>query len=1028
MRVAVGVSCPPGISPVTPTNVSTFSPSVKWTEADYATFITGSQARRLAAAGVAPLVAQARGYLVIDDSNHRELYRQMGLQGRSRLGLQLTSAIAQRGGEGLMIPRFTPSAIQWANRDGATPAPSYHEVLPSLPWPDASGKRIASVTIPNFSGQLDLHPAIPTDWIDSDGTILICNDAAEADAVLSAYLLHAGTARAELTAVEPLVEGGPTDPTADLHALLARISEKDRILVLAASGFGQMPWSVTDLNEIRIKRRDILLAVPTETESSEFVHRNIEKFAEALKNKKAASVLYLAPKRQNDADDEAERISVADLLAAKAWPALIDALQNTLPAGSVVDAAVFKGAVRVSPDGHTIEECIAVNGGPSGTNSSLQWATVVRLGGRIKTMETRRQPTDKELRTGTFDATARSHDGADSMVEIEVSWKRDGKEGSGVITGPSTILHHQPQDWIMANAKIPNNVLLHPNWPPRKKQGEQFLEAIKTNRPEETKKRTRWQQMGWVPVDGSAPVFIVGDQVIGETVEGTTAAGVDSQDIPVADLFGVGVSPLGDDLKDEAVRESARQDLRDIMSTYITAGAWKDRSTAALVLAGALRPTIPLRPRATIFLWGPKGRGKTWTAKAMMYFWAKGRSTWLDQLPGSAKDTIAYIETCVSRTPIWVVDDLAPSPVKRQAEAEDGKLADLTRSIFNNSTKGRMNADMSTRKVNKPVAQLIITAENELTTPSAKERLIPAYLGYGSLAGSRVPTDAINELAKRGVPARFTGHFIRFIRQTAITTPGGWEAFFEGLEDRRADVQKSIEAIMKSTGKVTGSLERTSSLAADVLLTFEVLQLFAEELDMGKELRDLFDLETGMGRDIITVVASAQAENTKASPGAALVRALSALLASGGAHVINAQNPSAPPLEGTEDSDALANHRLGWSAGPGADGKLSPNGPSIGTVVTKDGQKIIVFEVETAFAKAQAAYPALIQHGQGTGSAWASIWDEKLSPASITRPTNSRGAVSNTVRLTSGSGSSRVRPSGVPITVDTILVGGNDGE
>ncbi|MGP7813715.1 hypothetical protein [Glutamicibacter soli] len=120
-------------------------------------------------------------------------------------------------------------------------------------------------------------------------------------------------------------------------------------------------------------------------------------------------------------------------------------------------------------------------------------------------------------------------------------------------------------------------------------------------------------------------------------------------------------------------------------------------------------------------------------AERTMAFWAKNSGDWIDMLPGSDKDTFAYLENAVARSPIWVVDDLAPSSNKRQVEMENQKLEDITRQIFNNTTKGRMNADTTSRKVNKPVAQLLIAAENELTVPSVREQLVPLCIGKGKL-------------------------------------------------------------------------------------------------------------------------------------------------------------------------------------------------------------------------------------------------------------------------------------------------------
>lgn len=239
--------------------------------------------------------------------------------------------------------------------------------------------------------------------------------------------------------------------------------------------------------------------------------------------------------------------------------------------------------------------------------------------------------------------------------------------------------------------------------------------------------------MGWLPVENDLPLFLVGDQVIGGDIGATTEAGVDREVLRIVDNYGVGTDRLDGSWEDEEYRDQVEKDFRAVIDAYITSGAWTDQGTAVVVLAGGLRPTVPLRPRATLFFWGPKGTGKSYSAQACMYFWARRKSSWQDgTLPGSAKDTQAYTEYAIAHTPIWVIDDLAPSTVRRQAEAEDAKLTDIARASFNNATKGRMKSGMTTQKVFKPVAQLIMTGENELTTPSVKERLIPMYIGKGN--------------------------------------------------------------------------------------------------------------------------------------------------------------------------------------------------------------------------------------------------------------------------------------------------------
>src|SRR5690554_4522805 len=96
-----------------------------------------------------------------------------------------------------------------------------------------------------------------------------------------------------------------------------------------------------------------------------------------------------------------------------------------------------------------------------------------------------------------------------------------------------------------------------------------------------------------------------------------------------------------------------------------------------------------------------------------------------------------------------------------------------------------MNSNMTSRDSNMPIAQFVITAENSLTTPSVKERLIPAYLGPGKLNPSREPTDHLERIAYAdGIPARLTAHLIKFVIYTSSRMDGGWPAYIEEMQTR----------------------------------------------------------------------------------------------------------------------------------------------------------------------------------------------------------------------------------------------------
>src|SRR5699024_2582164 len=113
-----------------------------------------------------------------------------------------------------------------------------------------------------------------------------------------------------------------------------------------------------------------------------------------------------------------------------------------------------------------------------------------------------------------------------------------------------------------------------------------------------------------------------------------------------------------------------------------------------------------------------------------------------------------------SITPIWTIDDLAPSPSRRAAESQETAITDIIRSTFNASPKMRMTREMGTRKAAKPAAQLIITAENELSVPSAAQRSIGLRIGRGSLNPSSRVTNAIFDAAATGLQSRVTQHAV----------------------------------------------------------------------------------------------------------------------------------------------------------------------------------------------------------------------------------------------------------------------------
>lgn len=987
----------------------------QWRASDY--HLEGSGAAKLADSGVAPLVAAARGYKTVGVGNFAEEMKRMSVKMITKQGKRFKETLNVQGQDGMQMPWYSAADIQIANRDGKPVTPFTYQIRPSHPADNEHGKPIKYEFLPNVGTPLDIHPATPLDWIDTTPKVMFAEGMLKGDSALSAYL------HAQGVEYQALASEGIEDPAARLRELMNAIPHEDRVLIISIAGINNTSQHPADWREIALKGREGWIAFDADLADNRFVYQAAVDLHRRLDEKsKMSRVLFLNPQIVGGDGGEMAKAGVDDYLAkVGTWHDLVRMITPKLPEPPRSSAEEVPGNWRISKDGLFTEECSAVNDGPGGQLSGYTWNSVLDLGGRILGLEARRQPTDQELRSGLFNENVGSSDVEEAEVQIEVTWTRDGHDSKVIVTGPKSILNYSPVDWDRKGADIPDPLLLHPSWPPRGAKGDSWLSAIKACRGHETEHTTRWLQMGWVPVAGREPVFLIGDQVIGDPdVAVSAVAGIDESNLGVAPHFGVGTDIDGE-WEDEAYREKVRSDISAVIRAYIDDEPWTDPSTAALVLAVALRPAIPLRPRTTCYLWGPKGRGKSWTAQAMMYFWSRNKSDWQDRLPGSAKDTFAFLEMVVSQTPIWVVDDLAPSTSKRQSENETAKLEDLTRAIFNNASKGRMNADMTSRKVNKPISQLIITAENELTTPSAKERLIPAYIGAGKLNPSNEPTDAINAMAlDHGVQARLTAHFLKYIRRTAVNSAGGWESFMASLGKSRQGLQEVAKKLMIEMGAPKGSLERTTSLAADVMLTFEVLKDMANELGMERSfVKRLENGPEGLGRRLVELVNNAHADNQNSSPGRSLVRALSGLLAAGGGHIISGEDPSRPPFTATAEGDSMVNHRLGWAPAGGGNGELRPCGPTIGTMLEIKGEKVILFDADTAFSKAQDAYPSLIAYGQGTGSAWASIWDEGIAPSFIPRRKNSRGTNVSTYR--SRIGNSRI--CGVPIEVNTIISG-----
>lgn len=984
-----------------------------WTESDYAPFVTGGGAAKLAASAVAPLVAIARGsesLTFTDAAATKAVCKRLGIDQRRSQGKRFVGEL--QDGDILVMPWYLPDSVARSQSSESTLHVTSMQYRPSRPAVhEATGKELKYEFVLGDETILGAHPCTPGAWFDEvDVPLLIAEGQLKADSAVTGSLIDAGVTPDQLRLAEDeTVESARTR----LLDLIAGVPEDSRLAVVAIAGvwnFRRNPeWTM-----LRLPERDVWIAVDGDVASNWRVWDATSQLFDLLDRRKARTRL-LAPSVAVHGGDA--KVGVDDFLADYGtWSDLLGQLAPSLPPQPSRQDADKIGEVRVSDDGTRVLECRKRVDPDTGETIGGEWVPIFPMGGRVLAVTTRRDPTDEEVETGVFGA------GVDlgrmvhkESVEIEISWlDEDGHPASAVIEGPTTILGQPPDRWERATGVvIPAAVLRHPDWPPEGPVGRDWRRAVKANRHAETDIRTMWTRMGWVPVRSGLPVFSVGAQVIGEEVDGATQSAVSGL-IPAASRFGVGEDD-GSDWTDPEYRARLADDLRATIDTYLA--AFTDRAAAAVALSAGVRPALPLRPRTTVYLVGAPGSGKSFTAGAICGFWAAKPGDWDgNALPGSAKDSVARTEQNLAATHIWVVDDLAPSADARRAATDQDAIGQLVRSVHNGTGRGRMNQDGIPRPDRAPRALLVATAENESPIASVRQRSVTVRFRKGSLPASRQPTNALNVLYQHdGAPARVTQGLIKMIRHRARHAHhGSWRKQVAEAEATLGDARALVERLMGKAGHEAGSTERSIALGGDLVVALSYLGQMADELGLDPSYSDLLDGFDGLPRDLIRLIVSEWEEHSETTPGQSLLAAISSLLRSGRAHVTCAASPTAAPGDG----DAQIASALGWVL-RGND--LQPGGPAIGVYGTLQdtGEAIVLMDRTNAFDQAHRAYPDLLPPGSRPSTSWQSAKDEGLLMTALLAP----DAGSPTIRRRLGADSKRF--SGVPIELARLIGGGS---
>ncbi|MGO1851826.1 MAG: hypothetical protein ACTH0V_00270 [Microbacteriaceae bacterium] len=1032
-----------------------------WSVGSYGAAIRGSGARKLSASSVAPLVAAARGYVTIAESNDFTAFRRRRAtpkQGSDGTRKEIMERL--RFDDVLGMPWHRLDAVlsegPAVKVTTAQYRPGEPAVIEDIDDDGQSKQRVRKyVNELKDSTPLDVHPATPESWGTRTPRVLFIEGLLKADAALTHVLLESGISAEELSDTAGTLD----ECRARLQLMMERVPEANATLIVAFVGVGN--WHAhPEWNALNLRDRTCYVGFDADMASNAQVWRQAEKLQEWLERKKADHTRFL---RLDDADfqmrvmgDAAmlERIGTTDSGAPKrmglddflanvgSWQEAIGTASATLPDRPLAGERPTEfGEFRVRVRGTEVHEYVQV---PGVTPAQGRWERRVRLGARVRSMRSGRVPTALEsIRSLTNPDLA--GDQENSEVEIEFRWlDRDGLEQTSTVRGPSTLLNYRPEDWVRRGARIPPEILRHPEWPPTK-HGTDWLQAVKEHRYDEADIRTGWSVMGWVPTDSGRPAFAIGNQILAEqrSDELSIAPGVTDEELPGASRFGVDdyyQQLLGtDDELDEVglaeYKRQIREDIRAVVGMFFDSGAFGRMDIPAAIIGAMLRPACPPRPQTTLMFYGPPAGGKSYASAAVMGGWRADRRSWHENsLPGQAGDTAASHELAVSMTPIWVADDLAPSTDRAQAEKQEAAVSTLIRNIFNGAAKRRTELGWKMRESNEPRALLVATAENEPTIDSVRDRSVMIEIGRGTFADNA--DESIDRLRAFFTEApecpRLVAALIRYWFLGDGMSEMTWQDRVELGEVMRRQAQEKARAFIEQVSKVRSNrTSRHANLAGELAVSFAALESLARWAGIPSDdpLMDRLSLhsERALVRPLFQLVADTLRRQAKSTPGASLITAINSLLGSGRAHLGNPDDPGAPPFP----ADAGGNEALGWvfDASRGQEGAWVPRGTRIGYLSefgADSSELVALLAYQDAFGEAKRHYPNLLPHGAGPQTAWSDVWNQGYAAGVRPERTSTVQVMARAPKLDTDTAAQapskgpRRRIRGIPVKLDAL--------
>lgn len=935
---------------------------------------------KLGDSGVAPLVAQARGYDAVVDKDSAKTFslKQRAGEGRVKTQTTLINLLHNGDDDVLVMPYYSPGSVI---QDGTSARPVDHQYRPSTPSTDAMGKSLKYTWLPGATMSLDIHPSTPASWITSARSVLLIEGLLKADSVLTAQLVEVHGADA-LGYVQTRAQA-----LTRLLDLLEAIPRQFQILVVAASSV--TTWHKPDQwREFDLKGRRALVAFDGDLTTNPMVWKETVKAREhlwrATGNEAALIQLWGGPIEAAKlsagfkADD---RIGMDDYLTRLgSLEDALDLVTVMMPPEPERIVGYKNGDWRVHPQCPAVVEELVQS--PTG---GAHWEIRTRIGMEILEVRSTRRPTPGELRTGEIDSMAEVPSTEEAVVRFHVLGLyqepgEDRPESFDVRMPASALAATSLGDWnrLLGTGvmRLPAGVLAHPDF--NGLDMRKWFRAVKTySRYELTQ---GWEQMNWLPT-GSGGAFLVGSTVIAATAEEeqSTICGISVRDMSNVKSWGVSDNFRNMDYR--AWQGALVQDLRRALNVWF--GSFENLGMASVLWGTMIQPTYLKRHDGTVVvISGSQGRGKSLCASFVMQGWAAKPGVWTHKsLPGTASDTLPATEIALSRTPIHVMDDLAPDSDQNVSAARVSSVERIARGVFNGTTRSRMG-----ERVPDAIAQLFITAENASHIPSIASRVWEINLNDAFLVEKG--RASLDEASRDGLWSRITGYAARsWVSGSLAKSAPNWTdrvLLAEGIIDDTAErVRARAEQVLGTTdiGFAGRQIEKLVAIYAPLAALAreygDILGALGEDMKTDKYWLLLNDAVFEALVERALAAATQQAHNT---PGRLALKAIALLLTAGKAHLTNPVEPAHPPVG--SDHEKIA---AGWQY---VRDSWIPRGPSIGSVgVSTTEGRLAVLKADNAFKEAARSYPELIIPGSTARAAWASLEGELgLVPGGVPDP------------------------------------------